>query len=270
MRISIVGGGRMGEAIIMGVLNKGICVPEEIVASDTDVEKRAFLDQTYGVNVTSSNNECLSGTDVVILAVKPQILKDVMVELKGKLAHQQLLLSIVAGAQMSVLNEGLSHRAVIRVMPNTPAQIGEGVSMWVASKDVSLEQKDAARSILASLGLEIYVTDEKYLDMATAVSGSGPAYVLLIIESLIDAAVHIGLPRDAAKVLVLQTMLGTARLAQVSDKHPAELKNAVTSPGGTTAEALLKLEEGGLRAIIGQAVVAAYEKSRVLGGEVIK
>ena len=266
MRISLIGGGRMGEAMIRGILDKGVCTSGDIGVSDINTERCALLSHTYGVICVPSNREALSGADVVILAVKPQTLAEVMTELKGCLSPQQLLLSIVTGARISILSQGLEHKAVVRVVPNTPAQIGKGMSVWTASQQVNQEQKEAACSILKALGVEMYVDSEKYLDMATAVSGSGPAYILLIIEALIDAAVHIGFSRDMARLLVLQTVLGTTQLVQESDKHTAELRNMVTSPGGTTAEALLELEGGGLRAIIGQAVVAAYEKAKALAG----
>jgi pyrroline-5-carboxylate reductase len=152
-------------------------------------------------------------------------------------------------------------------MPNMPAQIGEGMTVWTTASEVSERQKDMAQSILAALGEELYVSAEKYIDMATAVSGSGPAYVFLVIEALTDAGVHIGLPRDMAEKMVIQTVLGSARSVKATGKHPAELKNKVTSPGGTTAEGLLQLESGGLRSLLLRAVIAAYEKSKSLGAK---
>ena len=201
------------------------------------------------------------------MAIQPVSLPQVMMGLKGFLQPEQLVLSIVAGAALASLCHGLDHRAVIRAMPNMPAQIGEGVSIWTATNKIKEEHKQKARSILSTLGKEIFASDERYVDMATAVSGSGPAYIFLIIESLIDAAVHIGLPRELAQELVLQTMSGTIHLAQKSAKHPAELRNLVTSPGGTTAEGLLQMEEGGLRALLAQAILASYEKAKALSGE---
>jgi pyrroline-5-carboxylate reductase len=151
-------------------------------------------------------------------------------------------------------------------MPNTPAQIGEGMTVWTATSDVTTSGRAGARDIFAALGREAYVPEEKYLDMATAVSGSGPAYVFLFIEALIDAGVHIGLPRDLASTMAMQTVLGSTRYALETGRHPAELRNQVTSPGGTTVEALRALEAGGLRAAVLDAVIGAYEKSRALGG----
>jgi pyrroline-5-carboxylate reductase len=163
--------------------------------------------------------------------------------------------------------DGLGHPYVIRVMPNTPAQIGQGMSLWTCAPQVDGEMRRSARSILETMGKELYVSEEKYLDMATALSASGPAYVFLFIEALIDSGVHLGLPRAMSRTLALQTVLGSARLVEATGRHPAELKDMVTSPGGTTVEALLALEEGGFRATVINAVLAAYEKSVELGRE---
>ncbi|GAG29909.1 unnamed protein product, partial [marine sediment metagenome] len=186
--------------------------------------------------------------------------------LEGRFTRGQLVLSIVAGAAMATIARGLGHRSVVRAMPNTPAQIGQGMSVWTASSEASQRQKGTARSILGAMGREIYVPDEKYIDMATAVSGSGPAYIFLVIEALVDAAVYIGLPHEMVEDLVLETVVGAARLTQETGKRPKELRDMVTSPGGTTAQGLLKLEEGGLRDLLLRAVIAAYEKAKELRG----
>ena len=214
---------------------------------------------------TADNTKAAAAGDILVLSVKPQDLPGVMAQLEGSLRREQAALSIVAGARMSTLTEGLNHPNVIRVMPNTPAQIGQGISLWTCAAQVQDELREMARSVLSTLGEEIYVSDEKYLDMATALSASGPAYVFLFIESLIDAGVYLGLPRDMARTLALQTVLGSAGLVKETGRHPAELKDMVTSPGGTTAEALLALESGGFRANVINAVIAAYEKSMALG-----
>jgi len=263
--IGFIGGGVMGEAILRGILSKGIASPKDIFISDISMQRCNLLEQKYGVSTTQNNLEAVSKADVIILAIKPQMLTEVMSQLKGKLSSEQLVLSVIAGTTINTLTQKLGHELVVRIMPNTPAQIGEGMSLWTISKQVNKEQMEITRNILNSLGKELYVSDEKYLDMATAVSGSGPGYILLIIESLIDAAVHIGFSRDIAKILVLQTILGTVKLAQESDIHITELRNMVTSPGGTTAEGLLKMEEGGIRALISNAIIAAFEKSKALG-----
>jgi pyrroline-5-carboxylate reductase len=263
MKISFIGGGIMGEAIIKSLLAKGVAKPGDIVVSDVSKARRDAL-KKHGVKVVADNKQAAKGAEVVILAVKPQELGKVMGELKG-LSPQQLVLSIAAGATLDSLSQGLSHARLVRAMPNMAAQIGEGMAVWTATAEVSQKQKDMAQSILAAAGKEIYVSGEKYIDMATAVSGSGPAYVFLIIEALVDAGVHIGLTRDIAEKLVVQTMLGSARAVEVMGRHPAELKNMVTSPGGTTAEGLLQLEVGGLRSLLLQAVIAAYNKAKALG-----
>jgi pyrroline-5-carboxylate reductase len=164
------------------------------------------------------------------------------------------------------VRQALGHEAIVRAMPNTPAQIGQGMVVWTATEAVDPESRDYVRSVLGALGQELYVDDEKYVDMATAVSGSGPAFVFLVMEALIDAAVHIGIRREMAVPMVIQTMLGSALYAQTTGKHPADLRNMVTSPGGTTAEGLLALEEAGVRAAFTEAVAAAYEKAKRLGG----
>ncbi len=264
MKIAFIGAGNMGEAIIRGILDRGTVRASDILATDVSEKRRSYIGGQYGVAVETDNRRAAEQADSVVLAIKPVALPQVMKELKGTLKPDQMALSIVAGATVTSLCDGLAHRAVVRAMPNMPAQIGEGVTVWTATGEVTEEQREKASSILGALGREIFVSDEKYIDMATAVSGSGPAYVFLIIESLIDAAVHIGLPRDMARDLVLDTVSGSTHLCQKSGRHPAELKNLVTSPGGTSAAGLLQLEEGGLRALVAQAIIAAYDRARAL------
>ncbi len=264
MKISFIGGGVMGEAIIKSLLANDVAEPSDIVVSDISRSRQDILKKLYGVRVTGDNRKAINGAEVVVLAVKPQELGSVLGKLKGLLS-EQLVLSIVAGATVESLCLGLDYSYVVRAMPNMPAQVGEGMTVWTATAEVSQKQKEAAQSILAALGKEIYVDSEKYIDMATALSGSGPAYIFLVIEALVDAGVHIGFPRDVAEKLVIQTVLGSARVVEVTGKHPAELKNMVTSPGGTTAEGLLQLEAGGLRSLFLKAVIAAYNKAKSLG-----
>jgi pyrroline-5-carboxylate reductase len=266
MKISFIGGGVMGESIIKGVLAKGIAKPGDIVVSDVVQARREFLNQEYKIKTMADNIKAVAGADIVVIAVKPQDLLKVLGELKG-LSPKQLVLSIVAGATLDTLRQGLAHDYIIRTMPNMPAQVGEGMTVWTATPAVSEQQKQMTGSILSALGEELHVNNEQYIDMATAVSGSGPAYVFLVIEALTDAGVHIGLPRDMAEKMVIQTVLGSARSVKISGKHPAELKNNVTSPGGTTTEGLLQLEAGGLRSLLLRAVIAAYDKSKSLGAK---
>ncbi len=266
MKIAFIGGGNMGEAMLSAILDKGLSTPQAIFVSDTSEARRQHLEQEYGVSVAGNNRLVAEKGDVVILVIKPQNLAGVMAELNGQLKPTQLVLSIIAGARIDTLCRGLNHGCVVRAMPNTPAQIGEGVSVWVASTKVTKQQKGWAASILGAMGKEVYVDDERYIDMATAVSGSEPAYVFLFIESLVDAAVHIGLPRDMAQEIVLQTLLGSGHFLQKSGKPPAELRRMVTTPGGTAAEALLQFEKGGFNQLVLQAIIAAYEKAKKLGG----
>jgi len=265
MRISFVGGGVMGEAIIKSLLTKGVASQEDIVVSDISPSRRDLLKEKYNVKTIKDNRQAVKGAKVVLLAIKPQDLTPVLRELGVALTPEQLVLSIVAGATIDTIYRGLDRSHIVRAMPNMAAQISEAITVWTAAPEVSQQQKELARSIFTAFGKEIYVVDEKYVDMATALSGSGPAYVFLVIEALVDAGVHIGLPREIAEKLVLETVLGSAHTIQVMDKHPAELRSIVTSPGGTTAEGLLQLEKGGLRSLLIHAVIAAYEKAKTLG-----
>ena len=266
MKISFIGGGTMGEAMIKSLLAKEVIKSGDIVVSDVSQARRDVLKKKYGVKATDDNKVAAKGAEVVVLAVKPQELGKVLGGLKG-LSPQQLVLSIVAGTTLESLHQGLGHSRLVRAMPNMAAQIGESMTVWTTTAEVNQKQKDTAQSILAALGKEIYVSNEKYIDMATALSGSGPAYVFLVIEALVDAGVHIGLPRDISEKLVVQTVLGSARAVETMGKHPAELKNMVTSPGGTTTEGLLQLEAGKLRSLLLQAVIAAYNKAKTLGAK---
>jgi pyrroline-5-carboxylate reductase len=255
----------MAEAMISGILNEGLTAPDHMIASDPRQERGEELARRYGVKATTANREAANAAQIVVLSVKPQVLPAVLQELHGAAAPQTLVLSIVAGARIGVMAAGLGHQAIVRAMPNTPAQIGEGMSVWTATGEVGEEQRRQAQSILQALGEEIYLEDEEYLDMATALSGTGPAYVFLFMEAMIDAGVHLGFSRRIAQQLVLQTVRGSVDFARQSVAHPAELRNMVTSPGGTSAEALYQLEKGGFRTVLSRAIWAAYQKSQYLG-----
>jgi pyrroline-5-carboxylate reductase len=265
MRIAFIGGGTMAEAIISGILAKGIVRPAEVAAGEPAESRRSHLALKYNVATSPSNVQASASCDLVVLSVKPQNLPEVMAELRGSLRPSQAVLSIVAGARISTISQGLNHRPIIRVMPNAPAQVGAGISVWTATPEVGPERTEEARRVLGAVGKELYVNDEKLLDMATALSGSGPAYVFLVLEALIDGGVHIGMPREMAQELALQTLLGSAQMAASTGAHPAELKALVASPGGTTVEGLLALEEGGVRAAMVRAVRAAFAKTQALG-----
>ena len=209
----------------------------------------------------ASNAEAIAGVDIVLLGIKPQVLHSVMPELAGKLTSSQLVISILAGATTRALGDGLKHPAIVRAMPNTPAQIGQGVTVWYATDAVSDTALEQAQTMLRALGREFQVHDERQVAMATALSGTGPTYIFLFLEALIDAGVHLGFPRHVARELVLDTLVGSGNFALQSGKHVAALRDMVTSPGGTSAEALYELENGRLRTVISDAVWAAFGRT---------
>ncbi|MFZ0545474.1 MAG: pyrroline-5-carboxylate reductase [Candidatus Promineifilaceae bacterium] len=264
-KIAFIGSGTMAEAMIRGLLTQKIVGADQIVAAGPRADRGERLQARHGVQVTTDNTKAAEEGQIVILSVKPQVLKTVLPEIRGHLRRQDLVLSIIAGTPIERIANGLAHAAVVRAMPNTPAQIGQGITVWTDTPEVSEEQQQQAKAILGSLGGEIYVDDEDYLDMATALSGSGPGYVFLLMEALIDAGVHMGFSRRVASELVFQTMRGSVEFAAQSGKHVAELRNQVTSPGGTTAEALYHMEKGGLRTVISRGIWAAYQRSIALG-----
>ena len=206
------------EAILGGVLAADLAQPDDVAIGEPIPQRRDYLAERYGVNTYQDNVKTAEGADLVVMAIKPQDLPHVFGQLGGKLDKKQAVLSIVAGAKMSTLAEGLAHDSIIRVMPNTPAQIGCGMTLWTCSEPVSDGHRDMARSMLGTVGEEIYVADEKYLDMSTALSASGPAYVFMFVEALIDAGVYVGLPRDMARTLALQTVYGSVRLVMETGK----------------------------------------------------
>ena len=265
MRLAFIGGGVMAEAMIAGVLRQGVAQASDVAVGEPLESRRTLLTERYQVQANPDNVHVIDGADITVLAIKPQQLAEVLGELRGKVKKGHTVASIVAGTRMDTLARGLEHDAIIRIMPNTPAQVGAGMTLWAAAPLVDEATKERVRAILQTLGQELYVDEEKYLDMATALSASGPAYVFLFLESLADAGVYLGMPRDTARTLAVQTVLGSTLMAKETGEHFAELRNRVTSPGGTTAEALLRLEEGGFRAAVIQAVAAAYAKSRSLG-----
>jgi pyrroline-5-carboxylate reductase len=265
-KITFIGPGVMAEAMIAGLLRQKLADPKNITAAGPREERGGELHMKYGIKTSTDNTAAVHESDIIVLSVKPQRLTEVMKSLKG-IRPGSLVISIIAGASMKKISTGLKHKAVVRSMPNTPGQIGEGITVWTASKDVSEEQQNMTRAILSAMGEEVFVEDESYLDMATALSGSGPAYVFLFTEALIDAGVHMGFPRRIAEQLVLQTIKGSASYYQGASRHPATLRNQVTSPGGTSAEALYYLEKAGFRTAISRAVWAAYQRSLELGKE---
>lgn len=264
--VAFIGSGAMGEAMMKGMLSKKLVTPQQIIASDVHEQRVHELAEKYGVRPTTSNIEAAQAADVLVLSIKPQVLGHVMPEMRRATHSVKLILSIIAGQTIRTIVDGFANPSVVRSMPNTPAQIGQGITVWTATPEVPAPQREQAQVLLGALGEQLYVDDERYLDMATALSGTGPAYVFMFMEALIDAGVHMGFSRRDAERLVLQTMRGSVEYAEASGLHPAQLRNQVTSPGGTSAEAIYYMEKGGLRTMISRAVWAAYQRSVSLGG----
>ena len=263
--LAFIGCGVMGEAMIRGLLERDTLAAQQLVAADPREERILELRERYDVRVTADNVEALREAGVVVLAIKPQALPEVLPQL-GSASQARLVLSIMAGVRIETIAAGLPDVAIVRAMPNTPAQIGQGITVWTANAAIDEAGLAMARELLEAFGEELYKQDESALDMATALSGSAPAYIFLFMEALIDVGVHMGFARREAERLVLKSMSGSVAYAESSGLHPAELRNQVTSPGGTTAEALYQLERGGLRTVVAQAVWAAWQRSASLGG----
>jgi pyrroline-5-carboxylate reductase len=265
----------MAEAMIAGLLRRQLVSRGQIVGSHPRAARREELHTQYGVRMVESNREAATLSEdvrkeeaapsVVVLAVKPQRIARVLGELKGALSDSQLVLSIVAGTRMETIASELGHPSVARAMPNTPAQIGQGMTAWTSTPEVSERQLEVVHAMLGALGREMYVENENMIDMATALSATGPTYIFMMMEALVDAGVHMGFSRHVAEELVTQTMLGSVLFARETHKHPAELRNMVTSPGGTSAEAIYQMEKGSLRTVLSKAVYSAYQRAVALG-----
>src|SRR3954464_5856455 len=263
--IATVGSGVMAEAMIAGMLRGALVEPSQVVASHPRPERRETLEREYGVRTVSSNVEAVVAADVILLGIKPQMLSRVGREIGPHLRRGQLVLSVLAGATTAALTGLLGHDQVVRSMPNTPARLGKGMTVWYATPETTDTQRAQAAALLGALGHQLEVDDEKMVAMATAVSGTGPTYVFLVMEALIDAAVHLGFPRHIAHDLVIETLEGSTLFAKSSGLHPAQLRNMVTSPGGTSAAALHELESGRLRTVLSEAVWAAFRRTDELG-----
>ena len=264
-QIAFVGAGAMGGAMISGVLARNVIEPGQIIAADPRRDVCDTLQRKYGVSVTTNNIVACKDADVIVLSVKPQVLNEVYEGLSGSIGSDSLVISIVAGTKLHTLVAGLKHKSVIRCMPNTPAQIGMGISVWTGSVGVSSLQNEQTKTILESLGKQMYVDDEKYLDMATALTGSGPAYIFLFMEALVEAGVNIGFSQAEAEELVHTTMEGSVAYAMKSVENISNLRSQVTSSGGTTEAALDCLESEDFRRIVSDAVSAAYQRAIELG-----
>lgn len=261
--IAIIGAGNMGASLAGGLI-KNDYPADKIWITDLDTKKLQYLQNEYHIHTSEDNQQTVSEADVIILAVKPQILADVTTALsKTVQAKKPLVISIAAGCSENNIQTWLGgHAAIVRAMPNTPALIGCGATALFANQYVTEEQKNTAESILRSVSLTVWISDEKLMDAITALSGSGPAYFFLVIEAMQNAAMELGLPEDIARVLTLQTAYGAGRMALESDVDAAELRARVTSPGGTTEQAVRVLEENHIRDIFKKALLAAEKRSK--------
>lgn len=263
--LGFIGTGKMGEALIRGLLSSKRFGKGNIIACDRDRERLSHIASTYGVEVYTECFEVSERADITILAVKPQDLEDALEGIKEAMTGDKLLVSIVAGASIDHITYHLVHPCpVVRVMPNTPALVMEGVSAICPGSGVSSERLGDVINIFEAVGKTVIIESEALMDAVTGLSGSGPAFVFLFLEAMIDGGVKMGLKRDTARVLALQTLLGAARLAIETGKHPAELKDMVTSPGGTTIEGLSHMEREGLRGIVMGAIEEATKRSKEL------
>jgi pyrroline-5-carboxylate reductase len=269
VNLAFIGCGVMGEAIVAGLLHEKLVEPTQIVASHPRADRRAELSGKYKIKVYENNDEAVNSlpkeNSTVVLCVKPQRLGGVLEELRGAVKPNQLIVSIIAGATIETISEALKNSHVVRTMPNTPSQIGAGMTAWTCSEKVSDAQKAQVKTLLAALGKELYVETENQIDMATSLSATGPTYIFMMMEAMTDAGVHMGFSREVSKQLVQQTMLGSTLFAIESGKHPAELRNMVTSPGGTSAAAIYEMEKGTLRTVLSKAIYAAYQRAVELG-----
>lgn len=270
--LTFIGGGVMAEALIAGLLRKNMVKPGQVTASHPRPHRRGELAEKYGIRVFEKNAEAVAdirrhADSVVFLAIKPQRAETVLQELKGIVAPDQTIVSIVAGARIETIGGTLGSEKIVRAMPNTPAQIGAGMTAWTCTDRLSNDDRQQIRTLLSALGKELFVETENMIDMATALSATGPTYVFMVMEALTDAGVHLGFSRDVSKELVQEMMLGSVVFAMESHRHPAELRNMVTSPGGTSAEAIYQMEKGSLRTVLSKAVYAAYRRAVALGGK---
>jgi len=266
MKIAFIGGGNMGEAILAALIARNLARPEDVFVADVNNERLAYIKQKYSVFTTGYNPEVAARGEVIILATKPQQMDEAARELKGHLRDNQLVISIIAGKKLTTLCQGLGHKTIVRAMPNTPAQIGQGMTVWTTTEHTPVARRVDAETILGALGHAVYTPDEAVLDMATAISGSGPAYVFLFLEALTQAGQDLGLMPELARFLAFKTVSGATEYAQISNHDLAKLRHNVTSPGGTTAAALKVFEENNFVGLIRQAVAAAYQRAQELGG----
>jgi pyrroline-5-carboxylate reductase len=265
VKLGLIGCGFMGEAMLSATIARKVFAPGDVYVAELNEERCSLVTNKYAVKTTHDVSEVVAASDLVVFAVKPQEFDAAAHHLHGKFKREQTIMSIMAGVPIDRIARSLGHASIARVMPNTPAAIGEGMSVWIAAPEVDDAARGQIGAVLGAMGREIYVDDEKYLDMATALSASGPGFIFLLIEAFIDAGVHVGFKRNVAEMLALQTFIGSAKYAETTGKHPAQLRNEVTSPAGTTAAGLIEMENAGVRGAIIDAIEAAYNRSRELG-----
>ncbi len=271
IKLGIIGGGVMGEALLSRLLAQQLYQPDEVLVSELLEQRRDGLAQEYGIRVTVNNQAAAAASEVLLLAIKPQVFEVVAAELvmgRGDNGHSlgtlPMVISILAGVPLERLENAFPSQSVIRAMPNTPATVGAGITALAAGKWVSSDQMERAKTIFRAVG-EVVEIPEHLMDAVTGLSGSGPAYVAILMEALADGGVAAGLPRAIALQLAQSTVLGTAQLLQETQMHPAQLKDQVSSPGGTTIAAIAKLEKAGFRSALIEAVLGSYQRSRELG-----
>jgi pyrroline-5-carboxylate reductase len=269
MNISFIGTGIMASSIIKCITEKGLYRKEEITGSGPRLKSLEEVKKRFGINITQKNTDAAKFGDIIILSIKPQVFPAVAEEIKDSINDNQMIVSIMAGVDIETLQRELLHKKIVRAMPNTPAQISEGMTVWTSTKEIKENEKDEVKKIFSSMGKELYFEEEQYVDMATALTGTGPAYVFLFLEAMIASGVHLGFSRRDARELVYQTTLGSVLFAINSEKHTSELRDMVTSPGGTSADALYEMEKGSFRTIIEKAVYSAFKRTIYLK-EIVK
>lgn len=262
----------MAESIIGGLLRHELVRPDQICASHPREDRRVELKEKFGINTFAGNDNAVSSAaespdSIVVLCTKPQKIDKILDEIAPNIKPGQIVISIVAGTRIKKISKVLGTSKVVRSMPNTPSQIGHGITAWTCTGEITDPEKEKIKSLLTALGREMYVENENMIDMATSLSATGPTYIFLVMEALTDAGVHLGFSRDMSKELVQETMLGSVLFAMESHLHPAELRNMVTSPGGTSADAIYQMEKGGLRTVLSKAVFAAYKRASELGDD---
>ncbi len=263
--IAFIGSGAMAEAIIKGLLTHELITADHMIGSDPVATRRDFMAKNYQIQTTADNAQAVQNADIVVMSIKPQALSTVAKTLQGSVQPNALILSIMAGISIKTMQQAFNHERIVRAMPNTPAQVNMGVTAWIPTPAVDAKQREQTALMLGALGEQIPVEKEEFIDMQTGLGGSGPGFVFLIIEAMIDAGVQMGFSRADAQTIVLQTIAGSVALVKETGKHPAELRNLVTSAGGTTAAGIYELEKGGIRTTITNAVLAAYQRSQELG-----